>query len=116
MPENMTSQQVEPLPLAGALTIRDMPQIHVRMRDILATHAAMAIDCRAVTEMDLSFLQLVLSARKTAAAARKGLSFIPPATGVLSDTLGRAGLAGPELPQFWFNEVSDSGEDRSDDR
>lgn len=120
MPEIMTSEPVETgrLALAGALTIRDVPRIQARMRDALTGHHSVMIDCAAATEIDLSFIQLVLSARKSAAAAGKSVSFIPPERDVLAEVLERAGLTGPQCDDqhFWFNKVVDGDENHSDDR
>lgn len=68
----------------------------------------MEIDASGVTEADLSVLQLLLSARKSALKAGKTLTLSAPADGALRDALvlggflGTAGQSGPEA-DFWLN-------------
>jgi anti-anti-sigma regulatory factor len=124
MPERVTSETAETarLSLAEAVTIRDMPLLHARLRDALAAHPTVTIDCTAVTDVDLTFLQLVLSARKSAGAAGKSVAIIPPKGEVLTDILMRAGLLcavgdpHSEEQSFWRNMVADGGKDDSDGR
>lgn len=119
MPEREESDR---LALSGVMTIRETPSIHQRLRDMLVSRTAVTIDCREVSDIDPSFIQLVLSARKTAAARGKRLSFLSPNVDGLCDTLVRIGLMSasedPESKerQFWFNEALDSGKDDTDGR
>lgn len=82
--------------LAGPLTVRTIKTIHGRIADALHHHPAITIDCSAATEVDLSFLQLMIAARKSAAAAGKTVSLARPAAGPLRDALTHAGLIAPE--------------------
>lgn len=105
-----------------SLTVRDAEQIHVRLVQAVRDRQSIVIDCSAATEIDLSFIQLVLSARKSARAAGKALSVVPPSDGLLADVLRRAGLLGapdaaPAADQlFWFHKEATGGEDRSHSR
>jgi anti-anti-sigma regulatory factor len=120
MPEIATPELPEPgrVSLGGALTVRNAEEIRSRLLDALRQHPTVRIDCTAATDVDLSFIQLVLSARKSAAATGKCLSLTPPATDVLSDALVRAGLLGaaddkPVDRLFWLNKDTVDGEDHS---
>jgi ABC-type transporter Mla MlaB component len=103
------------LTLVGALTVRNIRQIHDHMRDVLHQHAHMRIDCQAASDIDLSFIQLVLAARRSAEAERKSMSLAHPASGVLLERLTQAGLVGPDANQteqdFWFGKEIADGKD-----
>jgi len=98
------------LTLGGPLTVRHMGQIHTRVLEALRQYAFVNIDCSDATDVDLSFIQLVLSARKSAAATGKSLSLAHPAVGVLLERLMQAGLVGPADGQpvsdqsFWLSQ------------
>jgi multidrug resistance efflux pump len=101
-------------PTAGAvmppvLTVREADQIQSRLLQAVREQEEVVVDCSGATEVDLSFVQLVLAARKSATAAGKKLSVIAPASGLLANVLWRAGIiaeAGGPLPaeqSFWSN-------------
>jgi hypothetical protein len=98
-----------PAALPAALTIREAENIQSRLLDLVREQEAVVVDCSAATEIDLSFVQLVLSARKSAVALGKRLTVLPPASGLLSDVLRRAGIVpstGEPPPtdlSFWGN-------------
>ena len=87
------------LKFSGPLTVRAAKQIRARLTDALRQYPAVTIDCSGATEVDLSFIQLILSARKSASAAAKTLSLAQPADGALLEALrqrqglGRSGRA-----------------------
>jgi ABC-type transporter Mla MlaB component len=85
----------EYLVLDGSLTVRTIAAVHSKLSNVLQHHAAVAVDCAAATEIDLSFVQLLLAARKTAARAGKTLALARPASGALHDALLRTGLLPP---------------------
>jgi ABC-type transporter Mla MlaB component len=103
------------LTLVGALTVRNIRQIHDHMRDVLRQHAHMRIDCQAASDIDLSFIQLVLAARRSAEAEGKSVSLAHPASGVLLERLTQSGLVGPDANQaeqvFWFRKEIADGKD-----
>jgi ABC-type transporter Mla MlaB component len=80
--------------LVGPQTIREIEQ--TRSAFIAAIHGshAVTIDCTSVTDVDMTFVQLLISTRKTAISARKTLSFSSPPPNSLLDALTRAGLLG----------------------
>lgn len=86
---------VEPARVAmtGALTIRNAEHLHARLLQAVRDQRNVILDCSKASEIDLSFIQLLLSARKSAAAAGKTLSIVHPPAELLADTLRRAGIA-----------------------
>jgi ABC-type transporter Mla MlaB component len=97
------------LKFSGPLTVRVAKQIRTRIIEALRQFPSVTIDCSGATEVDLSFIQLVLSARKSAAASAKILSLAPPADGALLEALRQAGLVAPADRQpvadqtFWLS-------------
>lgn len=95
--------------MPAVATIREAEHIKSLLLEALHEKQKIVVDCRAVDEVDLSFVQLVLSARKSAAAANKPLGVIPPPSGLMTDVLRSAGLlrSADEAPAddqlFWFN-------------
>jgi hypothetical protein len=98
-----------PAALPAALTIREAENIQARLLDLVREQETVVVDCSAAAEIDLSFVQLVLSARKSAIALGKRLTVVPPASGLLSDVLRRAGIVPstgeppPTDQSFWGN-------------
>ncbi|GGB28405.1 hypothetical protein GCM10011380_17510 [Sphingomonas metalli] len=76
------------------------------LRAALSPGRAVRLDLSAVAAPDLSVLQLVQSARVTAARDGCGFALAVPATGSLAALLDRAGFPPaftPEDRQFWFH-------------
>lgn len=103
--------------LGGPLTVRSIAPMHERLLAALRQYPAVTVDLSRAGEIDLSFIQLMLAARKSAAAAGKRLSLGAPAAGALHDALVCAGLiasAGdqPAADQaFWLNKETADGQD-----
>jgi len=95
--------------LSGALTVREIKLVHSRIAAALLQFPAVTLDCAGAAAVDLSFIQLVLSARKSAAAAGKTLTLAQSAQGALRDALMQAGMvaAADDAPvagqEFWVN-------------
>jgi ABC-type transporter Mla MlaB component len=111
MPEVVIPESVENHhALIGPLTVRTATQTHASLIEAIRSTPSVRIDCGAATEMDLSFIQLVLAARKSAEAAGKSLTLAAPASGVLLDRLSQAGLVAsadaPPVPgqAFWLQQ------------
>jgi ABC-type transporter Mla MlaB component len=83
------------LKLGGPLTVRLAKRIRARIIEALGQFPSVTIDCSGATEVDLSFIQLILSARKSASASAKTLSLAQPADGALLEALRQAGLVAP---------------------
>ena len=88
--------------LSGTQTIREAEDTLQVLRDALAADSSVTLDCEAVEEADLSFLQLVIAARKSARNAGKTLGMAAPATGPLLAALDSAGIRPEGDFRFWF--------------
>jgi ABC-type transporter Mla MlaB component len=97
------------LKFSGPLTVRVAKQIRARVIDALRQFPHLTIDCSGASEVDLSFIQLMLAARRSASAASKTISFAQSADGALLEALQQAGLVAaadrqPVADQtFWFS-------------
>lgn len=93
--------------LGGALTVREIKPVHARIAAALRQYATVTLDCSGASAVDLSFIQLVLSARKSAQAAGKTLALAQAAQGPLRAALLQAGMISDEAPApdqaFWVN-------------
>lgn len=93
------------LAFSGNLTVIEADDVCARLLSALAAHDAVAVDCAAAGEIDLTFVQCLIAARRSAAAAGKSLTLAAPASGALREVLQRGGLldAAGERP-FWTRE------------
>ena len=98
----MTSSETMPLrlPLAGRVTVREIEDTYGRLSDALARHEAVVIDCAEVAEIDLSLIQLLLAAHRSAGPR---LSLAAPLPRPLREALRRGGFLaeGPSPDPFW---------------
>lgn len=95
------------LALEGPLTIRQAATLKEQLLAGLATADAVALEIAATSEADLSFIQLVESARLHASLHDKQLRLSRPVEGQVRETLERAGLTAamsPESREFWLHE------------
>jgi anti-anti-sigma regulatory factor len=74
------------------LTLRTVEDAFVRLEAALSEPGDLEIDCAAVSDVDLSGAQLLVSAAKTAVGEGRGVRVIWPSSGALQRTLSRAGL------------------------
>lgn len=92
------------LRLSEAQTIREIEETTRALRESLDGNEAVLLDCEGIEETDITFLQLVIAARKSAARRGKTLGLTARARGPLLAALDRAGIQ-PEGEQlFWFEE------------
>ncbi len=102
------------LALDGELTIRTIEAIHARLTDALAAGGDLLIDTTHATQVDIAFIQLVLAARRSAAAAGTSLTLAAPAGGALRDALARGGFLSPVAglggadDAWWFSQTRPS--------
>jgi anti-anti-sigma regulatory factor len=96
--------EVERCVLDGALTLRTIEATRAKLLEMMDRHQALEIDCSAATEIDLSFIQLLLSARTSAQSAGKTIALAQPA-GVLCDVLQRGGFLGAVPGQATVDEA-----------
>jgi ABC-type transporter Mla MlaB component len=90
----MTSSSVSvPLKLRGSLTTPFSEDAHRAIRDALSGCENLVVDCSEAAEIDVSFLQLLASAERSAERAHKSIALAAPPQGVLADALRRCGFA-----------------------
>jgi two-component system chemotaxis sensor kinase CheA len=77
------------LECAGHLTVRTIESLHARVREALEQQDVVTLDCTGANEIDLSFVQLLLSAYRSAGTR---IALMQPLPEVLSNALRRAGL------------------------
>jgi ABC-type transporter Mla MlaB component len=90
------------LRLEGALTMRTVETVRATLREAIAPLAAvqegnvsvasLAIDCSAATEIDLTFVQLLVAIRVSAQRLGGTVSLASAPDGALLDTLTRGGF------------------------
>jgi anti-anti-sigma regulatory factor len=94
--------------LEGALTIRTAEVVRATLREALERESNIAIECGDATEVDLSFVQLLIAARVSATRSGKTVALAAPPNGPLLDTLTCAGFrvvaegASADAGAFWF--------------
>jgi hypothetical protein len=85
-----------------SVTIRDAGDFAARVREACAGGSDIALDCGALEEVDLSFLQIVVAARAELGAAGRTLGLTAPTDGPLAALLQRAGFADPADIPSWL--------------
>jgi ABC-type transporter Mla MlaB component len=97
----------ETVDLGGARTIRNAEETRSLLLEALRGSSPISLDCSTVAEADLSFVQLLLSWRKSARAAGKTATLANPPHGAFLQAASRAGfspapdpLAGPG--SYWL--------------
>lgn len=104
----MASTQPFQVEFSGDLSIRAISKAHGVLTQALDAHDAVVADVDEAAEIDLTFIQLLVSARRTAAAAGKSFELARPAVGQLLETLNRGGFineADVESRSFWLAEA-----------
>ncbi len=104
------------LTTSGPQTIREVADTRALILDAFrgtddALPTAFVLDCTAVTDADVCFLQLVLAASRSASRAGRKFSLRLPPRGTLRDTLVRGGFidadgATAEQPDQWCGRAS----------
>jgi hypothetical protein len=96
------------LRFGGTLTLPEAAAVRASLLAALQGEASVIeLDCTAAPEVDVSFVQIALAARRTAAMNGKSITFSLPATGALRDALERGGFIHAAEPQqsaddaFW---------------
>jgi anti-anti-sigma regulatory factor len=90
--------------LAGSVTVRTIAEAHQGLLEAFADNSEIIVDASDVTEHDLTFVQLLLSARRTAVEQGKHFALASAPTGELLETLKRGGFVDPTAAtdDFWF--------------
>lgn len=89
------------LRLAGPFTIRNAANLHQELQVALASGQEVTIDLPADSDCDISFVQLLISARCSARAAGKTIRLKNAASGPLLDVLERGGFLAADDSGFW---------------
>jgi uncharacterized protein len=97
---SMTPRDVASIAFTGEQALHNADAAFARLRAALLAPGPIAIDCMAVTAADLSFLQILISARRTAVAAGRELSVTALAEGPLYAALRRAGISVEDAAGF----------------
>jgi ABC-type transporter Mla MlaB component len=84
------------LELRGRLITPTSEDTHRSIRMTLAKCESLVLDCSEASEIDVSFLQLLVAAQRTAERSRKTIAFSAPPQGVLADAFRRCGFAAPK--------------------
>ena len=95
------------LRLPAALAIKNILEVHKNINLHLADNTEIILDIPADAEADLSFVQLVESARMDARAAGKTMRLAAPATGSVLKVLQRGGFVDvltADDAQFWLHQ------------
>ena len=88
----MSRPSAHPLHLSGDLSLRNISELHTRLKQALAEHRAIDLDTAAVESVDVGTLQLLVSATKSAAADDRTLSLAVDAATPMGRALVRAGF------------------------
>jgi hypothetical protein len=110
------------LVLEGALTMRTADTVRATLRQALdeppaaatagGSIAGVLIDCTTATEIDLTFIQLLIACRISADAMNKSLALAAAPDGALLDTLTRGGFQAVcdggtgKVPAYWFERAN----------
>jgi len=92
------------LDLNGPLNLKTISAAHGQLVAALAASADLTLRLDADPTADLTLVQLIESARRSARAQGGALTLARPAEGGLLDTLKRGGfLETPDQREFWLN-------------
>jgi anti-anti-sigma regulatory factor len=80
------------VPLPGKLTVATVEETHAKLREALAGDSAVTLDCSQASEIDVTFLQLLVSAQRSAARAGKTVRLTAPPSGALAEAMQRCGF------------------------
>lgn len=91
--------------LSGVASIRSIGRHHDVLCATLSAGADVALDLGDIEDADLSFIQLIISARRSAQARGLSLTLSSPAPEPILQTLERGGFIGPapdDRRHFWL--------------
>ncbi len=101
----MTDETPSVVKLGGRIDIRSIHESFEQIKSAAASESGLQIDLTEVTDVDLTFLQLMESLRRSALEAGTALRLCHPAGEPIRETLQRAGfLSDPpdERTLFWL--------------
>lgn len=88
--------------LSGEISVRTIADAHKTLLSALSESGSLMIDASGVEDADLSFVQLIESARLTAASLGKTFCLKRPLPAVLTEQLERGGFLAAAA-SFWKN-------------
>jgi anti-anti-sigma regulatory factor len=94
---------------SGAVTIANVGAAHAEILTAFKERRSVVIDLSDVTEADLTFIQLMEAARRSAAEAGIGLTLAHPAGPAVQEILQRGGFlddAESDRATFWLQEAT----------
>lgn len=92
--------------LGESATMREIEGVRSTIIEAFQIQRELELDVSQIANADLSFLQVVESARKLASAQGKGLRLTAPATPFIAALLDRAGFladGNSDIREFWLN-------------
>lgn len=98
--------------LQGSLTLRDAKQVHGLLQEAISAAREVEIDVRDVSGIDISIVQLIISARKSAEQRGRKLVLVMGPDGAFRAMLAKAGFLGDDGAcrqadeEFWMNSRS----------
>jgi anti-anti-sigma regulatory factor len=103
----MLSAMSEPqaVRLSGVASIRSIGQYHDDLCAMLSAGTDVVLDLGDIEDADLSFIQLIISAQRSAQARGLSLTLSSPAPEPILQTLERGGFIGPapdDRRNFWL--------------
>ena len=98
----MTSTPTVVIGFSGETTIRQANEIAERLKHALASSDRVEVDCSGVTETDITFIQMMVAAHKSALAAGKVIELSAPARGPLLEAVTLCGAENGPRSHFWF--------------
>ena len=102
------SAECTTIDFVGELTIKTIGDAHRDLAATLTASGAVLAQVAADAAVDLTFVQLLQSARRTARETGASFALAAPAAGQLRETLERGGfLAAAEDREFWLMQAED---------
>ena len=101
----MSISEYRTLRVSRDATISEIDQTYRELRDALREEQPVLLDIDALTEIDLTFVQLIEAARCKASETGRDLMLRYPATGALLEVLRRGGFLDDETSErakFWL--------------
>ena len=94
--------------LHGPLNLQTITAAHTALSETLGNHAQVTVALDAPEDVDLTLVQLLLSARRTALERGGSLDLAGPAEGGLLEILRRGGFVEtPDQRAFWLHSNED---------
>ena len=92
----MTGDSAHTLKISGDAGLRNVQDIAGLLRQALEKHSAVTVATDGLTSIDITILQLLVAARKSALASGKTLTLRAPSNGVLHRLLVQTGFVGTD--------------------